>query len=113
MIINKEHTNLMFSNARSLCSVILIAVLSLSALSVFADNLDEAKYALRIKDYDKAVELLRSLANESDADGQYQLASLYRSGLGVKKNHKKAVYWLKKAAEQKHIKAQYNLGVRF
>ena len=41
------------------------------------------------------------------------LAAMYRSGRGIAKDHEKAAYWYRKAAEQGHAKAQYNLGGMF
>ena len=44
---------------------------------------------------------------------QYQLAKLYLSGQGVKKNVRRAVAWLNNAAKKKHAPAQALLGQLF
>ena len=38
---------------------------------------------------------------------------MYINGHGVDVNYKKAIEWYKKAAEQGHADAQYNLGVMY
>ena len=38
---------------------------------------------------------------------------MFQNGLGVAKDEVAAVSWYRKAAEQGHAKAQYNLGVMF
>ena len=80
---------------------------------VQAGVVDEAKLAVRLRDYARAATLLQSAADRGDAEAQYQLASLYRSGRGVPKDHGKASRWLREAAGQGHVKAQYNLGVMY
>ncbi len=38
---------------------------------------------------------------------------LYRNGLGVDRNFKKAIYWFTKSANQGNNYAQYNLGIMY
>jgi TPR repeat protein len=45
-------------------------------------------------------------AESGDAHGQYDLAKMYLDGYLVDKNLDKALYWLKKAADQKFKRAQ-------
>lgn len=49
-------------------------------------------------------------AAAGDADAQYKLAILYRTGIGVPQNDTKALVWFEKAANQNHAAAQYQLG---
>jgi TPR repeat protein len=49
----------------------------------------------------------------SRATAQYELASLYRQGLGVEKDVSKAAQWYQKAANQGLAAAQNNLGVLY
>jgi TPR repeat protein/serine/threonine protein kinase len=49
----------------------------------------------------------------SRATAQYELASLYRQGLGVEKDASKAAPWYQKAANQGLAAAQNNLGVLY
>lgn len=73
----------------------------------------DAKMALRQKQFGRAVSILRPLATTGDAEAQYLLASFYRSGRGVKKDHTLAFDWLVKAANNNHLAAQYNLAVMY
>ena len=56
------------------------------------------------------------LANQGDAQSQYNLGSKYYFGISFAKDHKKAFYWYKKAAEQDHylaklqVSSMYELG---
>lgn len=53
---------------------------------------------------------LRTWADRGDADAQFELGLRQLTGEGVKKNDKEGVEWIKKAAEQKHVRAQFVLG---
>ncbi|ONI44965.1 hypothetical protein AN642_00305 [Epulopiscium sp. SCG-B10WGA-EpuloA2] len=53
---------------------------------------------------------LDNLAQQNNADAQYNLAWAYHYGNGIKKDLNKAIELYIKAAEQGHINAQYNLG---
>jgi len=106
------HNLMLVALPRSFSLLLLLACLGVTSVSC-ADELEPARAAIRIHDYDTAVPLLESLANGGNARAQYQLAALYRAGTGVPKNHEKASYWLQKAAKQGHRNAQYNLGVMY
>ncbi len=54
---------------------------------------------------------LQRLASGGDADAANALGELYLAGKGVKRDYHKARRWFEKAAEQRHVKAQYNLGL--
>ena len=49
----------------------------------------------------------------SDAKHWFNLAGMFAKGYGVVMDEKKSFDWYKKAAEQGHPKAQYNLGVMY
>ena len=49
-------------------------------------------------------------ADQGDPDAQNDLALLYLTGDGVKKAPRQAMLWFRRAAEQGHADAQYNLG---
>lgn len=50
-------------------------------------------------------------ANAGDAVSQFELSIRYLTGRGFKADTMKAAYWTKKAAEQNHLLARYNLGI--
>ena len=70
----------------------------------------QVELALRAGNFDLAASLLEPRAQSGDAEAQYQLASLYRSGRGVAHDDVAAFQWMMAAAEQGHVKAQFNLA---
>ena len=52
----------------------------------------------------------RSLAEQGDAEAQFNLGSIYKKGKGVPKDLVQSVEWWRKAAEQGLAVAQSNLG---
>ena len=53
------------------------------------------------------------LAEQGDADAQFNLGVMYNQGQGVPQDNKTAVKWYKLAAEQGDADAQLNLGVMY
>ena len=49
-------------------------------------------------------------ANAGDANAQYRLSEAYEYGKGVKLDRTKAIHWLRQAAENGHVEAQFSLG---
>ncbi len=78
-----------------------------------AVGLDEGIAAVEQGDYAKAAEIFRPLAEAGDAEAQYNLAILYRSGHGVEKDLEKSRQWLLQAAKQGIAAAQYHLGYMY
>jgi TPR repeat protein len=52
----------------------------------------------------------RRLAEQGDANEEFDLARMYFDGKGVAKNYAEALRWYRKAAEQGHVKAEFYLG---
>jgi len=74
-----------------------------------------ANYQKGIKHYKPddaaaAVRELKPLAEQGDAEAQFNLGSLYYQGWGVPQDYREAARWLRKAAEQSHVFAQVTLG---
>lgn len=74
----------------------LVLLLSLALTLAFGTALEEAHTAYKEKKYDVAIPIYEEFANQGNADAQFYLGSLYRSGKGVEKDLNKAVYWLDK-----------------
>ena len=70
------------------------------------DILEKAKSAFGAKDYHTAFEIWKSLAEQRNAEAQFNLGGMYSYGRGVKLNHKKAIKWYLLSAEQGDAKAQ-------
>ena len=62
------------------------------------------------KENKQAFYWFKIMAEQGDAQAQYNVGGMYYEGKGVPQNYKQALYWYKKAAEQGHAKAQYNIG---
>ena len=97
----------------TLATTVLLLLLCLPGRPLAGGTLDDFHAAVRLRELDRAVTIIRPLATSGDAEAPYQLASLYRAGRGVRRDHEAAFSWLEKAARQKHVKAGYNLGVMY
>ena len=60
-----------------------------------------------------AVEMIRPLAEQGDAEAQYNLGLMYKIGQGVPQDYAETVKWYRKAADQGLNDAQNNLGVMY
>lgn len=56
---------------------------------------------------------LRTLADQGDAEAQYQMGVRYDEGDSVQKDDAQAVQWFQHAAEQGHVDAQAHLGAYY
>ena len=62
-------------------------------------------------DYSSAVAAWKPLAEQGDADAQFNLAQAYRFGKGVPLDLTQAEKWYRSAADQGHRQAEDNLGL--
>jgi TPR repeat protein len=81
--------------------------------SVLAGPLEDGMEAYQEKDYLKAIQVWRPLAQAGDASAQYRLGVMYAEGRGVPANDAEAALWFERAAEQGEPMAQYNLGASY
>jgi hypothetical protein len=96
--------------ARRLFIAACVATATLSCMPVHADAIADGITAYHNKEYEKAAELWKPLAEQGVAAAQYQLGTLYAEGRGVAQNDAIAALWFQRAAEQGDAAAQYNLG---
>jgi len=61
----------------------------------------------------KALPLYMQLAEQGNAEAQFQTGLIYVNGQGITKDDKQAVGWFAKAAEQGHMEAQTKLGFMY
>ena len=78
-----------------------------------AAELEDGFQAFTTGNYEQALRLWLPLAEEDNADAQYNLGILYQKGLGVEKNPKTAFIWYKRASANGHTDAMYNLGIMY
>ena len=74
---------------------------------------DEGTAAYNRGDYATALREWRPLAEQGDANAQYNLGLMTYHGRGVPQDDAQAVRWYRKAAEQGDARAQFNLGSMF
>ena len=91
----------------------LLMVSLIAALPVWAQTFDEAKATYEHGDYAIAFESFRALAEQGDADAQYNLGLMDKKGVGVPQDDLEAARLWRQAAEQGHAEAQCNLGVMY
>lgn len=75
-----------------------------------------AAYAADVSGNEKAAQVLqraRPLAEQGNANAQYNMGVIYDRGYGVERDYAKAREWYKKAAAQNYAKAEHNLGVMY
>ncbi len=86
-----------------------IAAISL-CLTANADELITAMTAYEQGNYKVALEQFTQLANQGNAEAQYNLAFMYFGGEGVTQDDTKAAYWFEQAAKSAHPAAQDTLA---
>ena len=97
---------------RTAAAVILIVSTLIPGLAV-AGPFEDATKAYNRGDYKTAYRLFKSLAEQGDANAQYNLGISYQKGKGVPQNDAEAVKWYRRAAEQGIPEAQNKLGVSY
>lgn len=90
--------------------VLLLIGLMIPGLVMSATDWTEIDTAIRMRDYALAVNRLQPLVRRKDAEAQYRMAGLYRSGKGVNRDLDKAMELYRLAAEQNHAQSQYALA---
>ena len=86
---------------RTLKHVIPLTILALSfAEPAAAGPLEDADAALKRRDYATAVRLNRPLAEQGNANAQYNLGTFYDNGLGVPLDKVRAYMWFSLSATQ-------------
>lgn len=96
---------------RSLAGALALA--AALAVPAAAGPLEEGVDAYHAKEYAKAAELWRPLAEAGDAVAQYRLGTLYVEGKGVEQNDATAFMWMQRAATQGNADAQYGVGASY
>ena len=76
---------------------LIVVLILLASMSVSADEFSETK----------------TLAEQGNANAQYNLGVMYGKGDGVPQDYAEAVKWYRKAAEQGDVDAQFNLGIMY
>jgi TPR repeat protein len=91
----------------------LTAALTLTLTTAHAADFDKGFAAYEAGDYATAFVEFSELAEQGDADAQYNLALMYERGEGVVQDYAAAVKWYTLAAEQGDADAQFLLGAMY
>ncbi len=83
--------------------ILFVAVPAWADVQAGVDAYEKGDYATALKEW-------RPLAEQGDADAQYNLGWMYEKSFGVPQDDKEAVRWYRLAAEQGIGHAQYRLG---
>jgi TPR repeat protein len=81
--------------------------------AVQAGPLEDGLAAYESKDFAKALEIWRPLADGGDATAQFRLGTMYAEGLGVTHDDAEAAKWFRRAADKGDMVAQFNLGASY
>lgn len=94
------------------CRALTVSLMMAVAMPLTADasDIQQAQKAVRMQDFDRALRIYTSLAEQGDPQAQYQLANFYLKGIAVSKNDRTAQSWLEKAASAQLPDAQYALA---
>ena len=72
---------------------LVLLVTFLMTIPVYADNFQDGVDAYNRKDYKTAYQLWLPIAEQGDAEAQYNLGVMYDDGTGVLQDYKEAVKW--------------------
>ena len=78
-----------------------------------AEAFDEGVRAYEQEDFERAHAIFRPLAEDGNANAQFNIGLMYVEGKGIIKDEIAGAYWYRKAAEQGITKAQVNLGLAY
>ena len=98
---------------RLLPILLTLAVLLFLPTEVWSADFQKGWDAYNRGDYATALREFTPLAEQGDADAQFNLGWMYYEGRGVPQDYETAVKWWTLAAEQGDPHAQFNLGVMY
>ena len=99
---------------KHLYSLVLTIALSVGSVSVAtAQDFQKGLEAAQSGDFEAALQEWRPLAEQGDADVQFNLGLMYNRGKGVPQDYVEAVKWYRLAAEAGDANAQNNLGFMY
>jgi len=95
------------------CLLLLACLMVSIPFAVHATDFEKGRAAYQAKDYKKAFDILKPLAEEGNSQAQVTLGIMYDYGHGVKRNPGEALKWYIKAAEQGIPVVQHDVGVKY
>lgn len=99
---------------RTRYTVVVLVAIGLCASATFCwAGMQEGLLAHERGDYATALREFRLLAEPGDTAARFFLGHMYFKGQGVPQDDAQAAQWYRRAAEQSHAEAQYNLGTMY
>lgn len=95
---------------RSLVMIFLIVLTQLLVSAASADDIRDGIEALDRKDFKRALQLIRPLAESGDPFAEWILGDMYKNGEGLPQDMKMALNWWTQAAAKGLSGAQLSLG---
>ena len=92
---------------------VLFSILFLFSTSTYSASYEEGKQAYINKDYERALIILKPLAEEGNSQAQITLGLMYDYGHGVDKDPSESIKWYRMAAEQGVPLVQHDIGVKY
>lgn len=83
------------------------------AFVIQAADFERGLAAYNSGDYETAFKEWQPLAEQGNANAQFNLGIMYDNGWGVAQDPQYAANWYLKAAQQGYVQAQFNLGVAY
>lgn len=91
-----------------------LLTVSFAAVAEYEQSLEELTEKLGAIQDNEELDSYLTKAYSGDQDAQFKLGAIYSSGeSNARQDHEQSAYWYKKAAEQGHDTAQYNLGHKY
>jgi hypothetical protein len=95
-------------------ALLIPGVLTLGAYGpALAGAFEDATAAYQRGDFGAAVTMIRPLAEQGDVRAQFNLATMYYNGQGVRQDREQAAKWFRMAAEQGDMEGQRYLGFMY
>lgn len=92
---------------------LLFFITPFAVTSTLAATFEEGKEAYQAKDYKRAIEILKPLAEQGNSQAQVTLGIMYDNGHGVPLDQTEAFNWYVKAAKQGDPIVQHDVGVKY
>ncbi len=98
---------------KKLLKFCLALTICVSLPLAYAATYEEGKQAYLAKDYARALEILKPLAEQGNSQAQITMGLMYDYGHGVPKDATESIRWYRMAAEQGVPLVQHDLGVKY
>ena len=92
---------------------LLIAILFCLSGKASSQSFVDATIALQRGDFEEALQIMRSLADQGSDRAQYSMGYLLTQDENIEPDPDQAADWYLKAANQGHVRAQYDLGMLY